>query len=182
MPTWRCWPCARRIPPCGSRTWTRRRSTCAIPTHPCQASNRSLSPPARDDVTPPIRPSFRRRTSSSSPIGCSPTDGSPGTRRRATGPSCDSVGAPPAPTRDPHHDRDWVGNRDKFDKAALDAHFDAFVGKLLSTIGPRPVRAHGGLDHAAHRQLGNGVAELERAVSPRSSSSGVGTARSGICR
>lgn len=27
---------------------------------------------------------------------------------------------------------------DKFDTAALDAHFDAFVGKLLRTIGPRP--------------------------------------------
>lgn len=27
---------------------------------------------------------------------------------------------------------------DKFDKAALEAHFDAFVGKLLRTIGPRP--------------------------------------------
>jgi hypothetical protein len=28
---------------------------------------------------------------------------------------------------------------DKFDPAALDAHFDAFVGKLLRTVGPRPV-------------------------------------------
>ncbi len=27
---------------------------------------------------------------------------------------------------------------DKFDRAALDAHYDAFVGKLLRTIGPRP--------------------------------------------
>jgi hypothetical protein len=27
---------------------------------------------------------------------------------------------------------------DKFDRAALDAHFDAFIGKLLRTIGPRP--------------------------------------------
>ncbi len=27
---------------------------------------------------------------------------------------------------------------DKFDKAALEAHFDAFVGKLLRAIGPRP--------------------------------------------
>ncbi len=28
---------------------------------------------------------------------------------------------------------------DKFDPAALDAHFDAFIGTLLDTIGPRPV-------------------------------------------
>lgn len=28
---------------------------------------------------------------------------------------------------------------DKFDRAALDVHFDAFVGKLLRTIGPRPL-------------------------------------------
>ncbi|MHB0960573.1 MAG: glycosyl hydrolase [Pirellulaceae bacterium] len=28
---------------------------------------------------------------------------------------------------------------DKFDKAALEAHFEAFVGKLLRTIGPRPL-------------------------------------------
>ncbi|OHB68065.1 MAG: hypothetical protein A2V70_18905 [Planctomycetes bacterium RBG_13_63_9] len=28
---------------------------------------------------------------------------------------------------------------DKFDSAALDTHFEAFVGKLLRTIGPRPV-------------------------------------------
>ncbi len=28
---------------------------------------------------------------------------------------------------------------DKFDTAALDAHFDAFVGRLLRTIGPRPL-------------------------------------------
>ena len=27
---------------------------------------------------------------------------------------------------------------DKFDKVALDAHFDAFVGKLLDAVGPRP--------------------------------------------
>ncbi|MCL4217337.1 MAG: hypothetical protein KJ052_10095, partial [Candidatus Hydrogenedentes bacterium] len=27
---------------------------------------------------------------------------------------------------------------DKFDRAALDAHFDTFIGKLLRTIGPRP--------------------------------------------
>ncbi|MCK5861192.1 MAG: hypothetical protein KAH38_01815, partial [Candidatus Hydrogenedentes bacterium] len=27
---------------------------------------------------------------------------------------------------------------DKFDKVALEAHFDAFVGKLLRTLGPRP--------------------------------------------
>ena len=33
---------------------------------------------------------------------------------------------------------------DKFDSAALDAHFEVFVGKLLSTIGPRP----------AHRSTG----------------------------
>ena len=27
---------------------------------------------------------------------------------------------------------------DKFDRAALEAHFDAFIGKLLRTVGPRP--------------------------------------------
>ncbi len=51
---------------------------------------------------------------------------------------------------------------DKFDKAALDAHFDAFVGALLREIGPRKKTARGGLDHAAHRQLGDGRAELDR--------------------
>ncbi|MHB8974603.1 MAG: glycosyl hydrolase [Pirellulaceae bacterium] len=33
---------------------------------------------------------------------------------------------------------------DKFDKAALDAHFEAFVGKLLRTIGPRPLERTAG--------------------------------------
>lgn len=33
---------------------------------------------------------------------------------------------------------------DKFDPAALDAHFDAFVGSLLRTIGPRPLRRTSG--------------------------------------
>ena len=33
---------------------------------------------------------------------------------------------------------------DKFDSAALDAHFDAFVGKLVRTIGPRPVERTSG--------------------------------------
>ena len=33
---------------------------------------------------------------------------------------------------------------DKFDTAALDAHFDAFVGKLLRAIGPRPAECISG--------------------------------------
>ncbi len=33
---------------------------------------------------------------------------------------------------------------DKFDKAALDAHFDAFIGALLREVGPRKKRAESG--------------------------------------
>ncbi|NQT17084.1 MAG: hypothetical protein HQ582_30280, partial [Planctomycetes bacterium] len=33
---------------------------------------------------------------------------------------------------------------DKFDRAALDAHFDAFVGKLLRAVGPRPTKRTSG--------------------------------------
>jgi hypothetical protein len=33
---------------------------------------------------------------------------------------------------------------DKFDPAALDAHFDAFIGKLLREVGPRPIRRTAG--------------------------------------
>ncbi len=68
---------------------------------------------------------------------------------------------------------------DKFDPAALDAHFDAFVGTLLRDLGPRPHRPQGGLDDAAHRQLGNGRAELERRSSARNSSDGAATIRCG---
>ena len=39
---------------------------------------------------------------------------------------------------------------DKFDPAALDAHFDAFVGALLREIGPRQAERRVGLDHAAY--------------------------------
>ena len=51
---------------------------------------------------------------------------------------------------------------DKFDKAALDAHFDAFIGALLREIGRAGTDRTGGLDDAAHRQLGDGLAELDR--------------------
>jgi len=50
---------------------------------------------------------------------------------------------------------------DKFDKAALDAHFDTFIGALLREIGPRKKARHR-LDDAPHRQLGDGRAELDR--------------------
>ena len=58
--------------------------------------------------------------------------------RRANGRSCAFGRRITGANTRPAPDRDSVWECDKFDKAALDAHFDAFVEKLLSTIGPRP--------------------------------------------
>ena len=66
---------------------------------------------------------------------------------------------------------------DKFDAAAFDAHFDAYVGKLLEKVGPRNRRPR--LDHAAHRQLGNGSAELDAQTFARSFAAAAATI---LCR
>jgi hypothetical protein len=96
-----------------------------------------LSPPSRDDVAPetaviPARDVIML-TDRLQADGRLAWDAPPGEwtilrfGRRITG-----ANTRPAP-------RPGLGwECDKFDKAALDAHFDAFVGKLLSTIGPRP--------------------------------------------
>ena len=120
-----------------------------------------LSPPSRDDVAPETAVIPAQDvivlTDRLQPDGRLTWDAPPGEwtilrfGRRITG-----ANTRPAP-------RPGLGwECDKFDKAALDAHFDAFVGKLLSTIGPRPADRTTGWTTLHIDSWEMGVTELER--------------------
>ena len=165
-----------------SPIWTKRPCTCERRIRRSPASNPILPAPAEYPALPedgghcpgPDRGPDR-------PAGA-PRAGSCGTCRRATGPSCVSAGPPPGPTRGRRPQSGLGFECDKFDPAALDAHFDAFVGRLLRESRAAPGAPHRRLDDAAHRQLGDGRPELDASGSATSSSAGAGTICSDTCR
>ena len=50
---------------------------------------------------------------------------------------------------------------DKFDTASFNAHYDAYIGKLIKKVQPQKIRIRWRLDNDTYRQLGNGFTELE---------------------
>ena len=84
-------------------------------------------------------------------------------------------------TTRPRRGRDWDLNRDKFDKAALDAHFDAFIGTLLKTVGDAASTAGRGLT-MLHFDSWEMSSQNWSATSARNSSVAAATTRCAFCR